>query len=95
MLYADISVCCVVRQICELADKYHALVFVDESHASGFFGKTGRLVGWLFALFLHGIQPFFGLRCLPSLSHNSEAVHYFKLPLAVCCISHVYANMTQ
>jgi len=44
MLYAVIAICCVFREISELADKYHALVFIDESHASGFFGKTGRLV---------------------------------------------------
>ncbi|MBN2135133.1 MAG: glycine C-acetyltransferase [Acidobacteria bacterium] len=29
-------------QIVELAEKYDALVFVDDSHASGFIGKTGR-----------------------------------------------------
>ncbi len=28
--------------ICDLADKYRALVMVDESHSSGFIGKTGR-----------------------------------------------------
>lgn len=28
--------------ICNLADKYDAVVMVDESHASGFMGKTGR-----------------------------------------------------
>jgi len=28
--------------ICNLADKYDAIVLVDESHASGFLGKTGR-----------------------------------------------------
>ncbi|MBE0565766.1 MAG: glycine C-acetyltransferase [Krumholzibacteria bacterium] len=28
--------------ICDLADKYDAMVFVDDSHASGFIGKTGR-----------------------------------------------------
>lgn len=28
--------------ICSLADKYDAIVMVDESHASGFMGKTGR-----------------------------------------------------
>ncbi|MCC6671963.1 MAG: glycine C-acetyltransferase [Planctomycetes bacterium] len=28
--------------ICELADKYDALVMVDDSHATGFFGPTGR-----------------------------------------------------
>ena len=32
----------VVREICDLADKYNAMVFVDECHATGFFGKTGR-----------------------------------------------------
>ncbi|RXG59300.1 2-amino-3-ketobutyrate coenzyme A ligase, mitochondrial [Armadillidium vulgare] len=37
-------------EICDLADKYQALVFVDESHATGFFGKTGR-----------GTEEFFGL----------------------------------
>lgn len=29
-------------EICDLADKYDAMVFVDDSHASGFIGKTGR-----------------------------------------------------
>ena len=29
-------------QIVELAEKYNALVFVDDSHASGFIGKSGR-----------------------------------------------------
>ena len=28
--------------VCDLADKYDAMVLVDESHASGFIGKTGR-----------------------------------------------------
>ncbi|HVG12042.1 MAG TPA: aminotransferase class I/II-fold pyridoxal phosphate-dependent enzyme, partial [Flavisolibacter sp.] len=28
--------------ICDLADKYDAIVLIDESHASGFMGKTGR-----------------------------------------------------
>ncbi len=28
--------------ICDLADKYDALVMVDDSHATGFIGKTGR-----------------------------------------------------
>lgn len=31
-----------LKDICELADKYNALVMVDDSHASGFIGKTGR-----------------------------------------------------
>lgn len=29
-------------KICDLADKYEALVMTDESHATGFIGKTGR-----------------------------------------------------
>ncbi|HEY0042342.1 MAG TPA: glycine C-acetyltransferase [Flavisolibacter sp.] len=29
-------------KICDLADKYDAIVMVDECHASGFMGKTGR-----------------------------------------------------
>ncbi|CAM4329338.1 2-amino-3-ketobutyrate coenzyme A ligase [Pedobacter westerhofensis] len=29
-------------KICDLADKYEALVMIDESHCSGFMGKTGR-----------------------------------------------------
>src|SRR5690606_4420805 len=29
-------------QICDLADQYEALVMIDESHCSGFIGKTGR-----------------------------------------------------
>jgi glycine C-acetyltransferase len=29
-------------KICDLADRYDAIVMVDDSHASGFMGKTGR-----------------------------------------------------
>ncbi len=38
-------------QICELADRYTALVMVDDSHASGFIGKSGRGTPEL-----HGVQ---------------------------------------
>ncbi len=31
-----------LKDICALAEKYDALVMVDDSHASGFMGKTGR-----------------------------------------------------
>ncbi|MFC1730997.1 glycine C-acetyltransferase [candidate division KSB1 bacterium] len=31
-----------VDKICDLADKYNALVMVDDSHATGFVGATGR-----------------------------------------------------
>jgi glycine C-acetyltransferase len=29
-------------KICDLADQYNAIVMIDESHSSGFLGKTGR-----------------------------------------------------
>lgn len=31
-----------VDKVCDLADKYDAMVMVDDSHATGFVGKTGR-----------------------------------------------------
>jgi glycine C-acetyltransferase len=31
-----------LAEICDLADKYNALVMVDDSHATGFLGATGR-----------------------------------------------------
>src|SRR5690606_38104620 len=31
-----------LKGVCELAEKYGALVLVDDSHAVGFMGKTGR-----------------------------------------------------
>jgi glycine C-acetyltransferase len=31
-----------LNEICDLADKYEALVMTDECHATGFIGKTGR-----------------------------------------------------
>ena len=31
-----------LERICDLAERYQALVMVDESHATGFLGKTGR-----------------------------------------------------
>jgi glycine C-acetyltransferase len=31
-----------LKAICDLAEKYNALVMVDDSHAVGFMGKTGR-----------------------------------------------------
>src|SRR5205823_4287227 len=40
-----------LKQICDLADKYNAMIFVDECHATGFFGTTGR-----------GTEEFWGLK---------------------------------
>lgn len=31
-----------LSEICDLAERYQALVMVDDSHATGFFGRTGR-----------------------------------------------------
>lgn len=31
-----------LKEICKLADKYNAIVMVDDSHATGFVGKNGR-----------------------------------------------------
>jgi glycine C-acetyltransferase len=31
-----------LREICDLADRHRALVLVDDSHATGFMGRTGR-----------------------------------------------------
>ena len=36
------GIICNLRGVCDLADKYNALVMVDDSHAVGFVGKTGR-----------------------------------------------------
>ncbi|HYE99425.1 MAG TPA: glycine C-acetyltransferase [Planctomycetota bacterium] len=40
-----------LADICELADRYKALVMVDDSHATGFIGRTGRGTPEL-----HGVQ---------------------------------------
>ncbi|XP_014665939.1 PREDICTED: 2-amino-3-ketobutyrate coenzyme A ligase, mitochondrial-like [Priapulus caudatus] len=31
-----------LKRICDLADEYCAIVFIDEAHSTGFFGPTGR-----------------------------------------------------
>lgn len=36
------GIICNLKGVCDLADRYHALVMVDDSHAVGFVGKTGR-----------------------------------------------------
>lgn len=36
------GIICNLKGICDLADKYNALVMVDDSHAVGFVGRTGR-----------------------------------------------------
>ena len=36
------GIICNLKGVCDLADKYNALVMVDDSHAAGFVGSTGR-----------------------------------------------------
>ncbi len=36
------GIICNLKGVCDLAEKYNALVMVDDSHAVGFVGKTGR-----------------------------------------------------
>lgn len=36
------GVICNLEAVCDLADKYNALVMVDDSHAVGFVGENGR-----------------------------------------------------
>ena len=36
------GIICNLKGVCDLADKYNALVMVDDSHAVGFIGKHGR-----------------------------------------------------
>ena len=36
------GIICNLKGVCDLADQYHALVMVDDSHAVGFVGETGR-----------------------------------------------------
>jgi len=34
-------------ELCDLAEKYGALTFIDECHATGFLGETGRYLDTL------------------------------------------------
>jgi glycine C-acetyltransferase len=31
-----------LKEICDVADEFNAIVMIDECHATGFLGKTGR-----------------------------------------------------
>lgn len=41
-----------LRGICDLAEQYRALVFIDECHATGFLGRCGRWDGLSKSLFV-------------------------------------------
>ena len=47
-------------KICDLAEKYDALVMVDESHSAGVVGATGRRVGELYGWIWTGCMPTLG-----------------------------------
>ena len=36
------GIICDLKSVCDLADRYHAIVMVDDSHAVGFLGKHGK-----------------------------------------------------
>lgn len=38
-------------EICALSEKYNAIVFVDDCHATGFFGQNGRYI--IFIIYLY------------------------------------------
>lgn len=56
------------RDICDLAERYNAMVFVDECHATGFFGKTGRYTAW----------SSFVTTCLGYLSQSNNTYNFLK-----------------
>lgn len=37
-----------LNEICDLADKYNALVMVDDSHATGYLGKIIKIYKYIF-----------------------------------------------
>ena len=41
-VFSMAGIICNLKGVCDLADKYHALVMVDDSHAVGFVGAHGR-----------------------------------------------------
>ena len=45
-----------LAEICDLAERYNAMVLVDDSHATGFVGETGRGTPELFGALLHGSE---------------------------------------
>ena len=63
-------------KICDLGDKYNALVFVDECHATGFMGKTGRFVFFLILFYSVCIIDFFLHGCIPHThTHTQQRIN--------------------
>ncbi|GIS53376.1 hypothetical protein Ct9H90mP29_04180 [bacterium] len=42
MVFFQWRLFCKVNEITQLAEKHNAMVMVDDSHATGFIGNTGR-----------------------------------------------------
>ena len=76
----------ICREICDLADKHEAMVFIDECHATGFFGPTGRYVtNSIDASLLHAsykIRENVGLFFF--LSPKAECMHQAYMLSIIC-----------
>ena len=78
------GIICNLKGVCNLADKYHALVMVDDSHAVGFVGKTGR-----------GTPEYCGVQGRVDiitgtlgklLEEHPAAIHLDEKRLLICCV---------
>jgi len=49
-----------LREICTLAERYGAMVFIDECHATGFLGARGR---WGVSVHMASLSLFFVIPC--------------------------------
>ena len=56
-----------IREICDLAEKYDAITLVDECHAAGILGQTGRFVTNCKATAVHVRNAF--CVCTTCMSH--------------------------
>ena len=69
---------CPLPDIKRLAEKYNALIFIDECHATGFFGATGR-----------GTEEFFGMEVscdnVKSFKLSLNCL-YAVFKLSLCCL---------
>ena len=80
---------CSYSELCDLADKYGALTFIDECHATGFLGETGRyldsleLIDVMHLLDLYFINPLYG----KSLIFNTSRLQFLLVLQAPTCHS--------
>ena len=73
-------------KICDLAEKYDALVMVDESHSAGVVGPTGHGVAEQFGCYVHR-HPRKGLRRRRGRLHHRPAGNHRHAPPALPPVS--------